>query len=871
MSKDIYIHRFIEDNLLNWKLNNSDKVLLVSGCRQVGKTTTILEFARHEYKNVIYINVATDIFVKELATASWYSIVECIRQISKKLGVTYADDPSTILILDEIQESKAVYERIRLFSRGLKCHVIVTVSYLGRLKNVCQPMGDVYKLQMYPLSYQEYLYYFNGYNYFKEHSIEEICNNQEVFSWYAAIYDVYKIVGGYPEVFVNYLNSKPIEGCFRDLVEVFSDDVKGNINFASDYDKLSRMFQAICAAMAREKKGAIGNLNIVSQLTEQDDRKRLNKKECNNLLEWMSESHILSYADRVDLESDEVYPSGRMYFEDIGLANYLCDTYNIDKSAKNGLLAETFVYKQLVENDFLDRFYFDRPAFAISINKLLYSEMIDIVVNARGSSSYGSKNQKYTIPIFLFSKFEFNEGPKVSRETIGIIENFSKVEQRLFSNNNITGTADSIVFRRSIVARLENFLASPKRIAALIGPWKCGKTFALKQLMAGKNNCIYYDCKSMSEQEKLGLFDNLIDYLQRYELIIIDEITYAEMPDVLLNKLANAIDGGTAKVIITGSQLVSIDYWVNMTMPTKCEKIYLCFLDFNEWVSFRGLDINSLSESDFLDYLQNSADFFGITDNKAYLERCITETIISNKNAINIIPGNTELVPEEIDNIIAFLFVNFIKLHARVNWEFHLDPKRIATKIWDNVKDSHGIKYTQFVEEFCGEFNKQHSFFSKITLENLREYLRFLIKIDFITITDGLGDCTKLQRWLWGVGEAPIDNVVAFYKRYTVQVKYPMFYYNFLREFACFGEITLKDYNNSVVMGSALECYVRGLISYETESCVMDEFAPDTGGEIDYVDKTNLKALGTDGFGKCIKRVYEKSTQKKITRWKITV
>ena len=434
-----------------------------------------------------------------------------------------------------------------------------------------------------------------------------------------------------------------------------------------------------------------------------------------------------------------------------------------------------------------------------------------------------------------------------------------------------TGTADSVVFRRSIVARLENFLASPKRVAALIGPWKCGKTFALKQLMAGKNNCIYYDCKSMSEQEKLGLFDNLIDYLQRYELIIIDEITYAEMPDVLLNKLANAIDGGTAKVIITGSQLVSIDYWVNMTMPTKCEKIYLCFLDFNEWVSFRGLDINSLSESDFLDYLQNSADFFGITDNKAYLEGCITETIISNKNAINIIPGNTELVPEEIDNIIAFLFVNFIKLHARVNWEFHLDPKRIATKIWDNVKDSHGIKYTQFIEEFCREFNKQHSFFSKITLENLREYLRFLIKIDFITITDGLGDCTKLQRWLWGVGEAPIDNVVAFYKRYTVQVKYPMFYYNFLREFVCFGETTLKDYNNSVVMGSALECYVRGLISYETESCVMDEFAPDTGGEIDYVDKTNLKALGTDGFGKCIKRVYEKSTQKKITRWKIIV
>lgn len=467
VSKDIYIHRFIEDDLLDWKLNNGDKVLVVSGCRQVGKTTTILEFARREYKNVVYINVATDIFVKELAAASWYNIVECIQQISKKMGVTYADDSSTILILDEIQESKAVYERIRLFSRGLKCHVIVTGSYLGRLKNTFQPMGDVYKLQMYPLSYQEYLYYFNGYNYFKEHSIEEICNNQEVFSWYAAIYNVYKIVGGYPEVFVNYLNSKPIESCFRSLVEIFSDEFKGNTTVASDYDKLSQMFQAICDAMVREKKGAVGNLNIVSQLTEQDDKKRLNKRECNNLLAWMSESHILRYADRVDLESGEIYPSERMYFEDIGLANYLCDKYSIDKSAKDGLLAETFVYKQLVENDFLDRFYFDRPAFAIynqyevdfyvkskyddlrygievkagdnkgiSINKLLDRGLIDIVVNAKGSGGYGSNDQKYTIPIFLFSKFEFNEGPKVPRKTIHMIEDFSKVEQRLSSNSN---------------------------------------------------------------------------------------------------------------------------------------------------------------------------------------------------------------------------------------------------------------------------------------------------------------------------------------------------------------------------------------------------------------------------------------------------
>ena len=74
-----------------------------------------------------------------------------------------------MLILDEIQESKAVYERIRVFRNILNCDVIVTGSYLGGLKNAFQPLGDIYKLQLYPLSYQEYLYYYDGYSYYCDH------------------------------------------------------------------------------------------------------------------------------------------------------------------------------------------------------------------------------------------------------------------------------------------------------------------------------------------------------------------------------------------------------------------------------------------------------------------------------------------------------------------------------------------------------------------------------------------------------------------------------------------------------------------------------------------------------------------------------
>ena len=40
-TKEVYIHRFIEADLLEWKLNDGDKVLFISGCPQVGKTTSL--------------------------------------------------------------------------------------------------------------------------------------------------------------------------------------------------------------------------------------------------------------------------------------------------------------------------------------------------------------------------------------------------------------------------------------------------------------------------------------------------------------------------------------------------------------------------------------------------------------------------------------------------------------------------------------------------------------------------------------------------------------------------------------------------------------------------------------------------------------
>lgn len=64
----------------------------------------------------------------------------------------------TVIIIDEIQESSEIYNRIREFTRQFQARFIITGSYLGR---VLEPefhyaSGDITKLRIYALSFEEF-------------------------------------------------------------------------------------------------------------------------------------------------------------------------------------------------------------------------------------------------------------------------------------------------------------------------------------------------------------------------------------------------------------------------------------------------------------------------------------------------------------------------------------------------------------------------------------------------------------------------------------------------------------------------------------------------------------------------------------------
>ena len=152
---EIELERDTQKELLEWKEKRHQTVLQVEGPRQVGKPHEGRKFAYAEYDQVIYVNLVRDEFgFEDLLTED-----DFLKRYCEKAGLgPYCDNERTILIIDEIQESREVYNSIRDIRERCACDIIVSGSYLARTVNSRDfflPAGIAY-LRMLPLSFREF-------------------------------------------------------------------------------------------------------------------------------------------------------------------------------------------------------------------------------------------------------------------------------------------------------------------------------------------------------------------------------------------------------------------------------------------------------------------------------------------------------------------------------------------------------------------------------------------------------------------------------------------------------------------------------------------------------------------------------------------
>lgn len=377
----MYLKRKVYDQLLDWKNDTIHSTLEVNGARQVGKTYIINKFADENFKHKIYIN---------LFDLSGKQFMECYQKATdwtpgtkrpeqplhdafRLFDLDFTDSEDTVIIIDEIQESSEIYNRIREFTRQFQAHFIVTGSYLGRIyeSDFRFSSGDVTKLNIYTLSYEEFLLAYDAELFNHYLNLKEAPENSDVYDHLKTVYDIYCQIGGYPKVVETYLKTKNIEkaqGVLVKIIDTFTNESIRYFNDILDTRVFTQIFLSICRILNRESKGlAEGSLSEeLQKLVTRDYSSNISKATCNRAISWLYFSGIIGFCAKItEMDILDFKAASRCYFMDLGLANYYLSLTGTDNRVLNGTLNENYVYINLKKRqDFPAEIAFETPAFA---------------------------------------------------------------------------------------------------------------------------------------------------------------------------------------------------------------------------------------------------------------------------------------------------------------------------------------------------------------------------------------------------------------------------------------------------------------------------------------------------------------------------
>ena len=258
------LKRKIEQNLINWKNTENRKPLIIKGCRQCGKTFSVMDFAKKNYKNVVYLNFYENPDYAAVFAGS-LEIDNIILMLSALLGsVAVFEAGETVLILDEIQECPDARTALKFFRIDGRFDVIGTGSLLGvkgygkEPKSV--PVGSETVIDMYPLDFEEFLWA-NGItesiiSVLSQHLETETPVPEALHNRMKQLLLQYTVVGGMPDVVQTFVNTRQMNEVLRmqrDIVRSYEDDM---VKYVDDKDKvrIKECFQSIPRQLSKENK-----------------------------------------------------------------------------------------------------------------------------------------------------------------------------------------------------------------------------------------------------------------------------------------------------------------------------------------------------------------------------------------------------------------------------------------------------------------------------------------------------------------------------------------------------------------------------------------------------------------------------------------
>lgn len=360
------LYRKIKEKI-EYRLQNSNKILIVDGARQVGKTFLIRVIGKKLYKNFHEINLLDDF--------NSYKVFEKIKnaqdfylQLSSYFGRELGDKKDTIIFLDDIQVYPHILTMLKFLKDDDKFSYICSGSELGTTlnKTTSIPMGYIDILKMYTLDFEEFLYA-NGVGDDVVTNLKDSFNKKESISEALHIrimnlFRKYLLVGGMPDAVNTFLENNNIQfvrDIHTEITNFYKDD-------ATKYDKqnklkIMRIYDSIPSLLSNKKKRiVIKNIENIKGKT---------KSNYQNEFDYLLFSGI---ALEVDAVSNPVFPLTqsddknllKLYLNDVGLLSNIYYKENIrpilddSLSINLGALYENVVAMELT-NHAHKLFYYD--------------------------------------------------------------------------------------------------------------------------------------------------------------------------------------------------------------------------------------------------------------------------------------------------------------------------------------------------------------------------------------------------------------------------------------------------------------------------------------------------------------------------------
>ena len=339
-------------------IKSSDKALLVTGARQIGKTWLI----RDEISKSGYTKYEVN-FIDQPDLVDYLNVKMSAEDFLVKLKMIMPKDckpHETIVFFDEIQKCPEIVTKIKFLVEEGSFKYVMSGSLLGvELKGIASvPVGYLTVLRMYPMDFEEFL----AANQVSEQTLHmlkesfEACKPVDEFihQRLLALFFIYLIVGGMPDAVKTYIATKDIrevDKVQRDIVMLYKEDFS---QYESEDKKLKliSVYDLIPAELNKQNKKFV--------FTMLDKELKFDRYE--NSFLWLKDAGVALPVYNVEspaipLKASKSSNVFRLFANDTGLltcaypAATKVELINKNSEVNNGAHFENAVIQQLTAND----------------------------------------------------------------------------------------------------------------------------------------------------------------------------------------------------------------------------------------------------------------------------------------------------------------------------------------------------------------------------------------------------------------------------------------------------------------------------------------------------------------------------------------